>query len=207
MIKSKAGIEFVEKMNWVADLLIISILWFIFSIPIVTLGAASSAMYRAIQHRYLNGNGKIWTPFWKAFKSSFSHATVAWLGYVFLLIIFILNQTLLANGFAWSWINHFSQVFLSVAILLLTPILVLTFAYVSRFEDSLRTVMKNVFVLSIAYFKQTAYIFLVISLSIFSVYLIPILIVFVPAFSFSRICPHLETIFNKHTAEDLLGDT
>ena len=89
MIKSKAGIEFVEKMNWVADLLIISILWFIFSIPIVTLGAASSAMYRAIQHRYLNGNGTIWTPFWKAFKSSFSHATVAWLGYVLLLIIFI----------------------------------------------------------------------------------------------------------------------
>ena len=43
MFKSKAGTEFLEKMSWVADMLMFSILWFVFSIPIVTIGAATSA--------------------------------------------------------------------------------------------------------------------------------------------------------------------
>lgn len=206
MFKSKAGQEFLTKMSWVADLLIISILWFLFSIPIITVGASSSAMYRAIQYRLLNGDGKIWDPFWKTFKSSFSQATVTWLGYVMLVVIFVLNQSLLASGLASSWINHFSQVFLIVMLLLITPILIMSLAYLARFEDNLKIVWKNTFLLSIAHFKQTAYIFFVVILSVSIVYLIPLLVVFIPAFSISRICPRLEKIFNKYTEEDLLGD-
>lgn len=204
MFKSKAGTEFLEKMSWVADMLMFSILWFVFSIPIVTIGAATSATYRSVQVRMKEGNGIVWSVFWKTFKNSLPQATVSWLIYFMITLVFGLNQMLLVNDLAASWLNHFSQIFLLVVIILITPILVMVLAYISRFEDNLKTVWKNTFILSIAHFKVTLYVLVVTVISVSVVYLIPALVIIVPAFSLSKICPRLETLFNNYTDEDLL---
>lgn len=202
MFKSKAGRELLEKMSWVADLLMLSILWFVFSIPLVTIGAASSGMYRAIQYRLQNGNGNIWHPFWRTFKSSFIQSTILWLGYASLILVFILNQALLVSDLANSWLNHFSQVFLLFLIVGSAPILIMSLSYIARFDNSLKIIWKNTMVLSMAHFKDTMYILIVVIVSIASVYLVPILIVIVPAFSFSRICPRLENIYSLYVKEE-----
>lgn len=207
MFKSKAGTILMEKMSWIADILIFSILWFIFSIPIVSVGAATSAMYRSIQSRIQNGDGEIWGVFWRTFKSSLPQATVSWLIYLLLALIFGLNQVLLTSNLAMSWLNHFSQVFLLVLLIAIAPVLIMVFAYTSRFEDQLKTVWKNTSLLALAYFKDTLYILFVLAVSVSIVYLVPILVVFIPAYAISKICPRLETIFNRYTDEDLLEKT
>lgn len=204
MFKSKAGTEFLDKMSWVADMLIFSILWFVFSIPIFTIGAATSATYRAVQVRIREGNGVVWSVFWRTFKSSFPQATVSWLIYLTVATIFGLNQMLLINHLASSWLNYFSQIFLLVLLIMIAPVLVMVLAYISRFEDGLKKIWKNAFVLSMTHLKVMAYVLFVTVVSVSVVYLVPALVIIVPAYSLSKVCPRLEAIFNQYTDEDLL---
>lgn len=201
MFQSKIGLEYLEKMNRVADLLIVSILWFVTSIPLATIGAATSALYRTVQTSIIDGEGTVWKTYWRAMKSSFMQATVYWLFYVFLIAVFGLNQLLLLNGLASSWMNQFSQIFLFMVVILYTPVLIYKFAYLSRFNDQLKTIGKNCVFFAVIHFNHTCMILFLVLLTSLFIYLVPILIVILPAFFMYKVCPRIEKMFMQYTTE------
>ncbi|WP_365941413.1 YesL family protein [uncultured Clostridium sp.] len=73
-------------MNRIADLFILNILWIFCSLPIVTIGAATTALY-SINLKILNKEEEsLIKTFFKAFKENFKKSTIIWL---FILIISI----------------------------------------------------------------------------------------------------------------------
>ena len=63
--------KFFNVMNKVADGFFLCILWTVFSLPVFTLGAATTALYYVV-HKSLRGNrGYVWKGFWYFFKSNF----------------------------------------------------------------------------------------------------------------------------------------
>ncbi|MDE1548941.1 YesL family protein [Jeotgalibaca caeni] len=206
MFQSKMGIEFLEKMNRIADFLIISILWFLFSLPVLTIGASTSALYRTVQTSVVEGKGEVLLTFWKSFKNSFIQALPFWLFYVLLLFIFSLNQLLLLNNLASSWVNQFSQIFIFLLLLFYTPVLLYALAYLSRFKDNLKTIGKNSLFLAVAHFKNTLYVFFLFLLTCVLIYLIPILIVILPAYFTYKICPRVENIFSHYIVNHLVKE-
>lgn len=53
------------------DMLILSICWTLFSIPVVTIGPATSALYHTIHNSFFQNRGYIIATFWESFKSNF----------------------------------------------------------------------------------------------------------------------------------------
>ena len=58
-------IRFIIK---IFDCMVLSVLWVAFSLPIITMGAASTALYSAIYHHIRMEEGYLWKSFWSAYK-------------------------------------------------------------------------------------------------------------------------------------------
>ena len=57
-------------LNKFCDILILSILWMFFSLPAVTLGASSAALYHSVHKVLLNGEGYVLSTFWNSFRTN-----------------------------------------------------------------------------------------------------------------------------------------
>ena len=141
----------------VADTLLLSGLWILFSLPIFTIGAATSAMFYVSTRRIADREGYITSDFWKAFKSNFKQATLFWM------MIFVLSSILLVN----VWIMTFSAFdaegiaggALSIAfpaqfIFMLQIAFICTYAFpmAARFEMSFFQLLKNSFIMANKHF-------------------------------------------------------
>jgi len=65
-------------MGRVADVFFLTILWAVCSLPVITIGASTSALYYVALKMVKNREGYLWQSFWKAFKNNFAQATIMW---------------------------------------------------------------------------------------------------------------------------------
>lgn len=61
------------------DMLLLSVLWAVCSIPVVTLGASTTALYYVMLKLAEDKEGAIFQSFFRAFKENFKQATICWL--------------------------------------------------------------------------------------------------------------------------------
>ena len=75
----------------IGDLLCLSVLWLVFSLPIFTIGASSTALYAAVFYCLRRNEAGVWKHFWKAFRENFKRSTLAWLIELAVLAVFSLD--------------------------------------------------------------------------------------------------------------------
>lgn len=63
----------------IADLCILNIVWIIFSLPVFTIGASTTAMFTLTIEMVKGNDVKVIKDFFKAFKANFKRATIIWL--------------------------------------------------------------------------------------------------------------------------------
>ena len=68
-----------EGLTRIGDLLCLSVLWLVFSLPIFTIGASSAALYNTVYHCLRRNRTGVWQRFWNAFQENFKRSTLAWL--------------------------------------------------------------------------------------------------------------------------------
>ncbi len=61
------------------DVLIVNVLWVVCSIPVVTIGASTTAMYYVTLRLVRDDDGYTFRSFFKSFKENFKQATIIWL--------------------------------------------------------------------------------------------------------------------------------
>lgn len=71
--------KFWQFMAKVTDMVCMSLLWLVTSLPIVTMGAATTSFYRFCTRQVLNTEGSVWKSYFKEFKRHFGKATLLWL--------------------------------------------------------------------------------------------------------------------------------
>lgn len=89
---------FARFMNKFCDVLIVGVLWILFSIPIVTSGAASTAAYYAMAKSVRHNTGYVSKEFWHSFKMNLKQGLV-------LSILFWVLMASLAFEIYMVWIN------------------------------------------------------------------------------------------------------
>lgn len=60
-----------QALDKAADLIILSVLWALCSLPVITLGASSAALYHALVHTVMHGNTHAYRDFLSSFKQNF----------------------------------------------------------------------------------------------------------------------------------------
>ena len=80
-----------EGMVYIINIIYVSVLWILFSIPIITIGASSTALYYTVTKVIRHGRSYIFREFWQSFKSNLKQSTVVWLIYLVMMGILLVD--------------------------------------------------------------------------------------------------------------------
>lgn len=82
---------FATAVNKLIQMIYIGILWFVCSIPIVTIGAATTALYEVLLKMEKNQEGYISVSFFRGFRKNLKSATLVWIPLLLSQIVFGFN--------------------------------------------------------------------------------------------------------------------
>lgn len=74
-----------------ADFFILSCLWYLCSLPIVTIGASTTALYYVTLKMAKGQEGKLAASFFRSFKDNLRQATILWIGYLAVAVLLVLD--------------------------------------------------------------------------------------------------------------------
>ncbi len=133
----------VENLTKIGDMICASFLWLVFSLPVITAGASTSAMYTTLFQCLRQNKTGLWKRFWGAFRENFRVTTLAWL--IELLVLAVLTLDVLV--FRSLWIRGDSMGFLYWAALFFWVIVLTWFlyvaAYAARFTGGVKEILVN----------------------------------------------------------------
>ena len=199
-------------LNKMADLLILNIITMLMCLPIITAGAALTAMHYVLLKMVRGEEGYILKSFFRSFKREFRQATVLWILYVALAALMASNLVLVLQGSGRYPIWLPSSIVV-VAVLELM-FMIYTFAMLSRFDDTIYHTLLNAVTLTFAELPRSlemAVITLVPLVAFFRVsILLPLLILFglsVPGYACAMIYDPVfrkieKQIWEEENAED-----
>ena len=129
----------------------LNILWFIFSIPIFTIGASTTALYSVSLKIVRNEEGNLTKDFIKSFKQNFKQSTSVWiiltlLGTLLLIDGYILYHKGLDNIF---WTILLASYFVACVAYLLISLYI--YPLISKFENKTLYVFKNALIIGLRF--------------------------------------------------------
>ena len=140
-------------MGKVFDMMVLTVLWVVTSLPVVTIGASTTALYYVGMKLARDEEGYIIKDFFRSFKENFRQATAAWAILLALGIFFAVDLT---------WYYQFKSgvgvmIFFMFVILTALYIMVLTYAFplLARCRTSVKQIFLMAFVMSVKNFGWT----------------------------------------------------
>lgn len=167
--------KFFHFMTKVADCMILSVLWIVFSLPIVTAGAATAALYYCVVKVIRKEEGAVLKDFWRGFRTNLKQGTV-----VTLLTLAISLLVVAAGSVVYAATQSkevLDNVYFVYLILLAFGVAWLhyIFSYIARFQAPLKTILKNSLVICLVNLPSS------LSMMILFVVVITALILTMPA--------------------------
>ena len=178
------------------DLIWLNIIFIIFSLPVVTIGASVTARDR---------EGYMWAGFWKSFKENFKQSTIIW-------IIMILVATVLGTDIYFFYSNtagyaKFLLAFMLGISLVCLCIATYIFPLQAQFENTIKQTLKNALLMAIRHLPWTILIVVILGISAVLIWLFVGIAIFfgfgLTAFVLSFIFNH---IFIRYIPEDIRND-
>lgn len=144
---------FIRFLNRVGDLLILNILMIICCIPIITVGAACTAMHYVLLKIMRDEEGYLIRGFFKSFVQNFKQATLTWLLMLLVIAVYVGDAVI----FVYSGIEFprlLMMAVLAVGIILLI-ISIYIFPLLARFDNTIKNTIKNSALLAFANLPKT----------------------------------------------------
>lgn len=180
------------------DLMALSVLWVVFSLPIFTMGAASTALYSAAYHHVRKGEDYLWNSFFSAFKENFKRSTLTWLVALAILGFLgadaLLLRSLILQGYSFGW---FYGVTLALVVLALTWTVYLA-AYAARFNGTVKEVLRYSFMLLRAHPVKMLCVMVLLMGGMALALTLPATVIFIPATVYWGATFPIEWTFLKH---------
>lgn len=144
---------FYRSMQKIADLMIVNFLFILSAVPIITLGAALSALYGVLLNYDTNREDNIFLSYIRALKQNWKQSTVM------NLLILLLSGILITNIALYpSYQGGFKLLVISslvIASVILFLFFILIYPYLAKFHDSMKNASKNVLKIIIDNIFQT----------------------------------------------------
>ena len=89
---------FARFMNKVGDCVFATVLWLVFCIPVITIGASTSALFTVVRRVRKGTGGKVWESFRDAFRGNFRPATLSWLVQLILMVVLYIDHRIMLRA-------------------------------------------------------------------------------------------------------------
>ncbi len=204
--------KFNQIIGLILDCLFLCLLWLVSSVPVVTAGAATTALYHTVDKVLRREEGSIWKEYWRVFRRDFKRATALW--GIMLLIFAVLAANFYA-AFSAGIENENLQIALQAGALFLTALMAIWlqywFPYLSRFDDSVKTILKNTMAIMMAETKTSIQLLLLaVVVAVLDVILskyVPVLTIAMPVAYISELNRILERLFARYIARQEATET
>ena len=184
-----------------ADLFWLNLLYILCCIPVITAGAATTALYYVTLKMVKDEEGYITKSYFKAFKDNFVQATVIWI--IFLVIAAVMFMDLrIANGgnvadiFNDSAVSNVVIVSVGVMIIVLLMTGTYVFPLLAQFDNTVKNTIKNAFLLSIRHLPYTFLMIVIAAIPVVLIWFSPALLLLV-LIMFSAIAYINSKFFNR----------
>jgi uncharacterized membrane protein YesL len=186
------------------DAVSLNLLWLLCSLPLITLGASSTAFYYAMVKVIRGERGHLFGEFWRSFRLNLVKATLIWITFAALIFLLLVNRNISAGigGYAGLF---FLCLYTFVAALFMS-VLLYVFPVLSRFYMTIPQVVKLSVYMCFRYLPYTLGLLAICAVAAAAVYFIPLFVLCVPAgalFCFSQI---MEPLLVRHTPEEAGGE-
>ncbi|HHU73201.1 MAG TPA: DUF624 domain-containing protein [Clostridiales bacterium] len=191
--------KFFTIMSKLADIMLISILYTVICIPIITIGPANTAIYYATVKVIRRDRGYLFREFFRSFRLNFKKGAI--IGVVWTILITILGFDLI-----WSWISakenvNYGSIFLGVFIaitVLLISFSIYVFPILSRFDMTIKQLVKAAFYMSIRHLASTVSMLVLTVVCIYAVLNFSVLLFIIPGILTLVNSLLMERIFKKY---------
>lgn len=135
------------------DMFILNVLYLISCIPVVTIGAATTALYYNTLKMAENRESYVWREYWKAFRQNFKQATIVWM--ILLACIFILGSDVLLLGGMSKALGSVVALIVIVLGIFLIMTGVYVFPVLARFDNTVKNTFKNALIMAVRHLPST----------------------------------------------------
>ena len=196
--------RFHAALSALIDMIWAGFLWLLCSLPVLTIGASSTALYYVTVKCVRHERGSLTKAFFRAFRQNFRQATLLWLLLVLYVLIGLADIRILGSmGLQQSNPLYYVSRLLLLPALLLFPWL---FAFLSRFDNSLGATLKYASFLAMRHLGTTLLLSAETALFLLIVWLIPPLLPLLPGAFCLLMSLSIEPVFRTLTAGRDEGD-
>ncbi len=184
------------------DCICLSLLFFICSIPIFTIGTAATALYHTVYRVLRYDRGYVFQDYMSTFRDNFKQTTPVWL------IVMAIGSVL---GLDFYVLNFYAQkgiffqilsIIFIVGVVLLFLWISYLFPYMARFQNTRKQSMKNAILMAMVHFPMTILILVLAIIIGVVMYIMPFLMFILPAIYTWIQSFILEWIFRKYMSEE-----
>lgn len=194
------------------DLLILNLLWLVCSLPIITVGASTTALYYCTLKIAEDRDNGIFPMFFHSFRENLRQATLLWLvlGGIGLLFYFDLRFFWFHFPLKAPWIQFLGLTLLAFFVLLWLFVWLYVFALQARFVNPVKQTLKNALLMSIRHLLRTLGMLLgdgvILAGTCFLVLALPrfmsMLVLFLGSLLALYNSWHLKAVFKNYTKEE-----
>lgn len=145
-------------MEKVISLVKLNLMWILFSIPVVTIGAANCALHEVAAQIASNREGYVCRTFFAVFKRKFKQAAIIWIP-MFLAGVGIVVDFIFWNQMQGIMASVMKGLTLALGVLYLF-ITIYIYPLTDKMETGIKTTLRNAALLAFKYLPQTLYQFL-----------------------------------------------
>ncbi len=149
--------QFLSK---IFDLMLLGVLWLAGCLPIITVGASTTAMYTVLFKLAKGEDYTVWRLFWRAFQDNFKQAMAIWLMCLAALVLFaadLFAVWLLSDNWVWTIV----LILLLILAVLILCALIFVFPLQAYYENTVGNTLKNALLFSLTYFPKAIWLLVV----------------------------------------------
>lgn len=197
---------FFRAFDKIINVFCISLLWIVFSLPIFTIGAATTALYYTVNKVLTHGRSYVFKEYWGAFKSNFKQSTVIWL--ILMVVAGIMGLDAYIMHQYYDAGNSIGKLYIFFLIMIAFEAIwaLYIFPSIARFENTNKAIMKNSALMAVAHLPKTLLMAVILILFILLYWIFPFMIIFIPAAFVWIWSLILEKIFRRYMSEEDLKE-
>ncbi len=184
------------------DCICLSLMYFVSCIPIITIGAASTALYYTAHKVLRHDRGYLFRDYLSAFRNNFKQVTPVWVA------AGIIGGVAVADFYISSFYAKTVTYFSALSVIAFMGMAIwfawvsYLFPYMARFENTRRQSMKNAILMAIAHLPMTFLLLVMTVIILFVVFFAPFLLFVFPAVYAWLQSYILERVFRKYMTEE-----
>ena len=187
-----------DVLNKAVDWVFVSTLWFLFSLPVFTIGASTTALFETVHKVIRKGKGYVWRTFWTTFKTNFKKTTKIWMIQLVVMILLFADMKIMQNFLEQGSKLGSLYYFFYISLFLMYVWIIYTCVYAARIEDGVKVTMKNAAFMAIMNLPWSVVIIALFIAAVILVSVSPICALILPTGVFVLYDLILMRVFNKY---------